>query len=205
MSEPKPLPLSQELLALARDGASERVSIADLLDGIRSHARATLLLLFAIPNTLPGIPGTSAITGLPLVFLTLQMLLGRPVWLPGLIANRSITRSALLSVLTRAEPWLARVEKLLTPRLLPLSSDRMVQVIGGGCVVLSLLIMLPIPFGNMLPAVAIILISLGLIQRDGVLIIAGSTVAWLGLATLGVVYWALLKATIFVFFGAFAV
>ena len=51
---PEPLPLSQELLALATHGTTDRVSIQDLLDGIRLHARATLLILFAIPNLLPG-------------------------------------------------------------------------------------------------------------------------------------------------------
>ena len=60
-----PIPLSQQLLRLAETGDTERVSLGDLLGGIKTHARATLLILFAIPNLLPGLPGTSAVTGLP--------------------------------------------------------------------------------------------------------------------------------------------
>ena len=62
-------PLSQELLQLASTATAERITLQDLLDGIKSHARPTLLILFALPNTIPSIPGTSAITGLPLVYL----------------------------------------------------------------------------------------------------------------------------------------
>ncbi|MDO8326977.1 MAG: exopolysaccharide biosynthesis protein [Cypionkella sp.] len=201
---PEPLPLSQELLALAAHGTTERVSIQDLLDGIRLHARATLLILFAIPNLLPGIPGTSAITGLPLVFLTLQMLLGRPIWLPGVIAKRSLKRIDLLAVLTRAEPWLARVERVLRPRLSGLTAPQILQIWGGLGLLLSILIMLPIPLGNMLPALSILLIALGLLERDGLFVLAGLTTAALSLIVLTVFYWALLKAAIFVFVGAFA-
>lgn len=201
----EPLPLSQELLALATHGTTERVSIQDLLEGIRIHARATLLILFAIPNLLPGIPGTSAITGLPLVFLTLQMMLGRPIWLPGVIANRSLKRSDLLAVLTRAAPWLARVERVLRPRLSSLTAPRSLQLWGGLGLVLSILIMLPIPLGNMLPALAILLIALGLLERDGLFVLAGLATAALGAVVLAVFYWALVKAAIFVFVGAFAV
>ena len=45
-----PIPLSQQLLRLVETGDSERVSLGDLVNGIKTHARATLLILFALPN-----------------------------------------------------------------------------------------------------------------------------------------------------------
>ncbi|GLS85061.1 ABC transporter permease [Cypionkella aquatica] len=198
MPNPKPkIPFSQQLLQLAQDGSSERVSLGDLLAGIKAHARATLLILFAIPNLLPGLPGTSAVTGLPLVYLTLQMMLGRPVWLPGFIANRSLLRANLLAILTKAEPYLARIERVLHPRLSSLSSPQAQRIIGGVGVILSVLVMLPIPLGNFLPALAILIAALGLLAQDGYFIIAALVIAVLAVIVLVGVYWAVISAVIY--------
>lgn len=195
-----PKPFSQQLLQLARNGDSENVSLGDLLAGIKSHARATLLILFALPNLLPGLPGTSAVTGLPLVYLTLQMLLGRPVWLPGFIANRAISRASLLTILTRAEPYFARIERVMHPRLALLSGPQTQRLIGGIGLLLSLLVMLPIPLGNFLPALAILVAALGLLARDGYFILAAAVLAVAAVILLVGVYWAAISALIYVAF-----
>lgn len=196
-----PIPLSQQLLRLARSGDSERVSLGDLLRGIKTHARATLLILFALPNLLPGLPGTSAVTGLPLVFLTLQMMLGREAWLPGFIANRSLQRSNLLALLTRAEPHLARVERVLHPRLSSLSSENAQRILGAIGILLSLLVMLPIPLGNFLPALAILIAALGLLANDGYFILAAAVIAISAVIVLVGVYWAVITAVIYMAFS----
>lgn len=198
----KPIPLSEQLMHLVQAGESERVSLGDLLDGIKSHARATLLILFALPNLLPGLPGTSAVTGLPLVYLTLQMMLGRPAWLPGFIANRSLLRSSLLALLTRAEPHLARIERVLHPRLPALSSERAQQIIGGIGILLSVLVMLPVPLGNFLPALAILIAALGLLGNDGYFILAAALIAVAAVILLVAVYWALIAAVIYMAFSS---
>lgn len=200
----QPTPFSAQLLLLIRSGSSERVSLGDLADGIKSHARATLLILFALPNLLPGLPGTSAITGLPLVYLTFQMLLGRPVWLPGFIANRSLLRANLLALVHRAEPYFARIERVLHPRLPALSSAQAQRVIGGLGVLLSLLVMLPIPMGNFLPALAILIAALGLLGRDGWFILAAGVLAVAAVIVLVAVYWALIAAVIYMAFSTTA-
>lgn len=196
-----PIPLSQQLLRLVRSGDSERVSLGDLLRGIKTHARATLLMLLALPNMLPGLPGTSAVTGLPLVFLTLQMMLGREAWLPGFIANRSLLRANLLTLLTRAEPHLARVERVLHPRLSSLSSESAQRILGAIGILLSLLVMLPIPFGNFLPALAILIAALGLLGNDGYFILAAAVIAVSAVIILVGVYWAVITAVIYMAFS----
>jgi hypothetical protein len=199
--EAEPVALSQALLALASAGTTERVTLQDLLDGIKAQARPALLILFALPNSLPSLPGISAITGLPLVFLTLQMMLAQPVRLPGFIAGRSLKRADLLAVMRRTEPWLARIERILTPRLLFLSSPPAERLAGACCLVLSLLILAPVPFGNILPAITIILIALGFLERDGYFILAGIVAGWLALALVVTVYWAVLIASLLFLFG----
>ncbi len=190
------LPFSQNLLAQLHGGDTARVSLQDLLDGVKTHARATLMILFSLPNLVPSVPGMSAITGLPLLYLALQMMMGNPVWLPKFIAGRSFLRSDLLRIITRLLPYLQRVERVLQPRHLILSRPKVVQLIGLVCVVLSTLIALPIPLGNFLPAVAIILFSLGTLESDGLFIMAGFATSVASVLFITIFYWGVIVAVL---------
>lgn len=202
METPEPERLSQILPRLA-DGDEARLSVADIIDRMNDRAHTALLVLFALPNTLPSIPGTSAFTGIPLVYLSLQLALGRKPWLPGFIARRTVSREALASVLDRAQPWLVRSERYLHPRLLSLTAPRAERVIGVLMVMLAVTVLLPIPFGNMLPSLAIIFFSLGLLEEDGAWVLVGLATMIFGIAVFSTVLWGLFKAAVFVFLGAF--
>ncbi len=194
--------LSQLLPRLA-GGQEERVSIGDIISRLEGRAHTTLLVLFALPNVLPAIPGTSAITGMPLVYLALQMTLGQRPWLPAFIANRSFSRTGLATVMDQAKPWLERSERFLHPRLGALTRGRMERVIGVLMLLLAFAVVLPIPFGNMIPALGIIFFSLGLMEEDGLWVIAGFLTMVSGAVIFSTLLWALFKAGVFVFLGAF--
>lgn len=194
--------LSQILPRLA-EGEEERISLGDIVARLETRAHTTLLVLFALPNVLPAIPGTSAITGMPLVYLALQLTLGQRPWLPGFIANRTFSRSGLAAVMDQAKPWLERSERFLHPRLGALTRGRMERVIGVLMLILAFAVVLPIPFGNMIPALGIIFFSLGLMEEDGLWIIAGLLTMISGGVIFSTLLWALFKAGIFVFLGAF--
>jgi hypothetical protein len=197
MQTEKMMSFSQQLVALAQEGSSERVSLGDLLRGIKTHALASLLILFSVPNLLPGIPGTSAVTGLPLVILTFQLMMGRPPWLPGFILNRSLRRSDLQAVMSKVEPPLRRLERVLRPRLSLFLSASAQRLIGAFMVLLSTLIMLPIPFANIVPALAIILMALGFLENDGLFILIGLVIGVLSILLVVVVYWAVIASVIY--------
>lgn len=197
MQTEKMMSFSQQLVALAQEGSSERVSLGDLLRGIKTHALASLLILFSVPNLLPGIPGTSAVTGLPLVILTFQLMMGRPPWLPGFILNRSLRRSDLQAVMAKVEPPLRRLERVLRPRLSLFLSASAQRLIGAFMVLLSTLIMLPIPFANIVPALAIILMALGFLENDGLFILIGLGIGVLSILLVVVVYWAVIASVIY--------
>lgn len=170
--EPKQA-LSSLLLALAQREDAARVSIDDLLQALGDRALGALIFFFAFPNVLPLPPGTSFILGAPLVFLVGQLMLSMPPWLPHFIGKRSMAQPDFAALVARIVPWLVRAEKLLRPRLQALSSEPMERVIGAVSLLLALLVVLPIPFGNMLPALAISCMALGLLERDGVWIVLG--------------------------------
>lgn len=200
---PRPERLSQAMMRLVADTSEERVSVGDLFHRIGERAHYALLILFALPNTLPGLPGTSAVLGVPLLYLTLQLALGRDPWLPGFIARRSLSRQALAGILERAQPWLQRGERYLHPRLTRLTGPTAERVIGACAVVLAAMIMLPIPFGNMMPALAIIFAALGLMEEDGVWVIVAAITGTIASAVVVFVLWAVLKSALFVLLGAF--
>lgn len=184
--------LSQMLTDAAQQSSGDYLTIAQLIAGIKTQALALLLIMFALPNILPSPPGTTTIFGAPLVLLTLQMALGREVWLPRLVLDRALPRAALMAILAKAQPYFARVERLLRPRLLVLTAPISQRGLGVMMVVLSLLIVLPIPLANTGPAIAITLVAIGLIERDGLFILAGITAAIGAVVLVVTIYWALI-------------
>ncbi|ESW60771.1 MAG: ABC transporter permease [Rhodobacter sp. CACIA14H1] len=194
---------SQILDAIGADERRERVSVSDLMRAMDARAVAALILLFALPNVVPTPPGTSSILGLPLLYLTAQAMLGKLPWLPAIIADRSMTRADFNSFVGRVTPLLARVERLLRPRFLFITSATGERVIGGLCFVLAVVLALPIPLGNMLPALAISLMALGVLERDGVWVVIGALVGALSMVIVSGVVWALAKAAIFLLVNAF--
>lgn len=197
--------LSETLRGLTGDPSVERLSLSEIMRHLDDQARGVLIILFSIPNCLPGIPGTSAVTGLPLLILCLQMALQRPPWLPGFLSRRTVSRQSLAEVLDRARPWIVRVERLIHPRLTVLASGPAESLVGALGVVLSLTIMLPIPFGNMMPAIALICLSLGLVGRDGVWILAGLFMAGMAAAVLVLAGWAAVQSLVYVALNWFGI
>ncbi len=195
--------LSTILTEIAGDTTRDRVSVGDLLRTMHGRAIAALMLIFAFPNVLPSPPGTSGVLGLPLVYLTSQMMLGRLPWLPAFISNRSMTRADFESLVTRVAPVLARAERLLRPRLPFLVSAGAERVVGGICLLLAVIVLLPIPFGNTLPALAVCIFALGVLERDGVWILTGLAVSALSVLVVASVLYALAKAAIFLITNAF--
>jgi len=199
----RPRPLSQLLTEMAADGSRERVSIADLLLALQDRALAALLLIFALPNVIPVPPGTSALLGAPLLFLAAQLAFGMRPWLPRVIAERSMPRAHFAALITRATPWLARAERLLRPRWSVLCRPPAEYLVGGVCLLLSLIVFLPIPLGNMLPALAICLLALCILERDGLWVLAGLLGATAGVALAWGALYALLRAAVFIIGNAF--
>ncbi|MBB6253530.1 exopolysaccharide biosynthesis protein [Nitrospirillum iridis] len=193
----RPAKVSDILQALAADEGRERVAIADLLTALSDRAVGALIFVFAVPNVLPTPPGTSAVLGLPLVFLTAQLALGRRPWLPRFIAGRSLARKDFAALMAKVAPWLAKAERMLKPRLGALTRPPAENAVGALCFLLALILFLPIPLGNMLPALAICLVALGVLERDGVWVLLGLGTAVAAVTVVWGVLLALLKSGLF--------
>jgi hypothetical protein len=191
--------LSQILIQIANDQSRQRISLGGLIDALHDRAIGALIFVFAFPNTIPLPPGASSILGAPLLFLTAQLALGRPAWLPKIIATRSIDRTHFATVVHRIAPWLARAERLLRPRVQILTRPPVEYLIGAVCLLLSIILFLPIPMGNMPPAIAICLFALAILERDGIWVLAGFGAAIAAVAIVWGVLFALIESALFLF------
>lgn len=190
--------LSQLLLGLALQPERERVSVRDLIDALGDRALGALMFLFAVPNALPMPPGTSAVLGTPLVFLAAQLMFGRRPWLPRLLSSRSMAQADFALLVQRITPWLQRGERMLRPRAGWLARPPMEYLIGAVCLLLAIVLVLPIPLGNVLPAVAISLLALAVVERDGLWVLGGLGVALLSAGVVWGVIYAAVKALLLI-------
>lgn len=191
-------PLSDVLRTLANDANRERISIRDLIDALGDRALAALMFVFALPNVIPTPPGTSSVLGAPLIFLTAQLALGRKPWLPDFVCKRSISFDDFRTLVRRVAPWLQRAERLLRPRATRLAVPPMEYVVGLVCFVLSVILALPIPLGNIPPALAICFMALGILEQDGWWIVAGFIATVVAVAVVSGVLFAMFETVQFV-------
>jgi hypothetical protein len=185
--------LSDLLHGMAQQAGRERISVRDLIDALGDRALGALLFLFAFPNVLPMPPGTSAVLGAPLVFLAAQLMVGRGPWLPRLLASRSMPQADFAALVRRIAPWLKRGERMLRPRFSWLARPPAEFALGAVCLVLALVLVLPVPLGNVLPAVAISLLALAIVERDGLWVLAGLAAALVSAGVVSGVIFAAVK------------
>lgn len=186
----------------------EDTTIGSLVDSLGERAFGALMFIFAVPNAIPTPPGTSAILGLPLVILTWQVMTGRQtLWLPQAVRRRKISRDMLQTFVSKVTPIMGRLERILKPRLgFLVTSNLAERVIGLVTFMLAVILFLPIPLGNIPPAVAVSCIALGLAERDGLAVLVGYLFALAAAALLAAVSTALYAAAVAFFqtlFGYF--
>lgn len=136
-------------------------------------AHGTLLLLMARPCLLP-VPGVGTVLGFGMAALSAAMWQGHAsACLPRRVAQLEISRhwaQRVLGVQVYAYDIAGRFAKA---RLSHLASAGRRSLTAAAIGLMAFIVILPIPFGNVLPALAMMLIGLGLVFRDGVVAVLG--------------------------------
>lgn len=146
------------------------VSVQDVLNRFEGRAFGLLMLLLALPNCIPNVPGLSTIFGILLLAPAIQLIIGSgSPWLPKRLRAMTIQRETLRTTIKSALPTLKKFEVLIKPRWEPLTERPVSIALGFMVLICALILMLPIPLGNWLPGMCIAAIALALLQRDGVL------------------------------------
>jgi hypothetical protein len=176
---------SSILLQIAELADETEISFGAIVDALEERAFGMLIFLFAIPALIPFLVGVQSFVALPICLLAGQMIVGqkRP-WLPRRVRTQTMTMATFRKMTNAVVPWLKRIERLTKPRLKVLAGRGAEPILGIFMIIFAIIVAIPGPGTNGVPGVAIALIALAMIERDGVLAIIGSV--------LGVLYAALL-------------
>lgn len=165
---------SEIMLELSGLGSGEKITLVQMLEYMRGRAFGMVMILMSILSLIPNLLGHVIATGFLLVILGFQMALGfTHIHLPKRILRMSFSRSSIKKTMEVAAPKIAFVEKLLKPRFIFITEDIGKRIIGIIVIPLSLLILIPFPLSNVIPSFGILVLSLGLIEKDGVVVLIG--------------------------------
>jgi hypothetical protein len=189
-------------VALAATAAAVRghvVTLRELLGYVGEQGLLVFSAILAMPFLLPvSLPFMSTALGLPMLLIGVAVTLGRLPWLPARLLDHALPSDTVQHVLGRGQRMAQRFEHLVKPRLLALTGSSAVNSVHGVTIVVSvLLLMAPLPFvplANTLPGIAIILLCLGLAERDGLLLALGYFVAAVSALYIGSLMWLVLQA-----------
>lgn len=177
ISSPRALSKVLEDAIHSLDG--DTITFKHLIENIGTRTYGILLLILTLPNTIPvaGVVGISALTGTLMLIFSAQMAFSvEKPWLPKFLAEKQIGKAMLLRALRAVAPYLAKIEPFIKPRMLAMSSPIGLCVTGWFIAGFCLVLLLPIPLSNLGPAVAVFLIGLGMLEKDGVLMSIGLVV-----------------------------
>ncbi len=192
---------SAAIAELAREAGGKDISLGTILAALKDRGFGIFIILFALPNAI--IPGLSFLLGAPVVVFALQLAAGqREVWLPGFLRRRTIPAALFARIAHRAGMFLIWAEKRLRPRWSWIISRRAERFLGIYMALVAAFLMMPVPFGNALPALGISLMAAGLIEADGVTTFIGIVLGFLGIAYIFLAVAAGFEAikTVFAFF-----
>lgn len=171
---------SEVLGEVVQNGNTDKITFADLKTSLHERGFGLLLLIFSLPLVAVP-PGLTMVACLPSVFLSVQMVIGMDSpWFPKWLGKKSIKRSTLAAIIKKLTPFLYKIERLMRPRLHIASSKKGEQLIGAFALLFSISIAIPLPFTNFVPSIAIAVMSLGLLSRDGLIIISGMIIGTIG-------------------------
>ena len=155
------------------------MTIGQFLGLLGVHGFVFFLLVLSMLNVIIFmVPGLSILFGVPMVILVVQMLLGinAPIF-PAVICERQIRSTVLQKGLLHAAMAVEKVERFIRPRMLILTNANVIWLHSLIALLLGFMVALPVPLLNLPPTFGMMCLCMGLMQRDGVFVIAAYTLA----------------------------
>lgn len=171
--------LGEQLATIIAALPEDHLTLGELLDVFGDEGLLLLTMLLTLVFLIPvSIPGVSTVFGAAILLVGISRLIGRPLWLPARLRVKALPAAKLRPGLTGGLAWVRRLERISRPhRLRVLVNGRVQNLFNNLAFILAaLLLMAPfgfVPFSNTLPALALLFLAAGMIQRDGVAVLLG--------------------------------
>lgn len=191
--------LSQALVATQAALVGRDVTLRELLGSVGEQGLLVFCALLGVPFLLPvSLPGMSTALGTPMLLIGIAIVLNRVPWLPRRVLEYTLPGATVQHVLDRAMHAASRFEHLVKPRLSTVTSTLAVNRLHGLTLIVTVIVLMAplplVPFANTLPAIGIILLCLGIAERDGALVLLGYGVSLLAALYVGVLLWVVVEA-----------
>lgn len=174
-----------------------KLTCDDLVRLVGTDSHVLALFVFSLLNTLPAPPGYNFVMGLLMTVMAAMMVVRQEIRLWSRIGRVKLPLKLMLKLLGVLGKLAGLVARFSRPRLRVLTGNSALLVLAIFCFILGVSTLPPIPAGNLLPSVAAAMICVGILNRDGLVVIAGIIVGIIGLAIVAVCLW-LLYALFFV-------
>ncbi|MBY9066287.1 exopolysaccharide biosynthesis protein [Hyphomonas sp. WL0036] len=191
--------LSETLRQTLAEIDTPKITLRHLFDLIGEQGLLFLCAMLAIPFLLPiSIPGLSSIFGPAIILIAAGITANRLPWLPKRLMRKELDAEKIKQTLSRGLGLVGRIERFIRPRFKGLTAAGIPSRINGAALIFAaILLMAPfglIPFSNTLPAFAILLMSIGMTQRDGLVVIVSYLLIVATLIYLGILVWLMVQA-----------
>ena len=175
--------------------SAETVTVRDLLELVGEQGLLLFCAFLAVPFLLPvAIPGTSTVFGLLMLLIGISVAIDRLPLMPSRLLSRSLGAQHVVPALRKGAQVFRRFEKLIRPRLLAMTASPAANFVNGGVIAFAaLVLMVPlplVPFTNTIPAFAVVLLCIGMVERDGILILLGYLATIAATLYCGAIAWA---------------
>ena len=179
MADPLEASLAERLRTITDRLPPGGVTLAEIRDLVGDDGlmllTAFLTIVFMVPISIPGV---STVFGAAILLIGACRLFGRTLWLPRRVERRAVSTERLRVAFSTGLVWVQRLERVSRPgRLRWLTGGGLIGVLtNGGLVLGAVLLMMPfglIPLSNTLPAIALLLLAIGILQRDGGCLLLG--------------------------------
>lgn len=196
MSENSPRDLTGLLneLQQAAEANGAKLSVGEILDTIGKRSFGPLLLLGGLLGMTPvaAIPSAPTIIAVITLLVSVQLLFGREsVWIPRFLEKLSVKAERVKKAVKVSRKPARIVDRLVRPRLELLTRPAADRLVAAVCVLIALCVppLEFLPFVAFFPSFAIAAIGLGLLARDGLLVLIALVISS---GAVGLLAWKLL-------------
>jgi hypothetical protein len=154
---------------------SQVVTVGEVADRVAQRGFGLIMIVLALPTMIPVLPpGSAAFIGLLYILLSAQMLIGqqRP-WLPARVRSYRLASGTMQALRERGIPLLQRIERLTRPRATWIPDAILTRAAAVAVLLLGIILLSPLPFFNTIPALTVLILGMGLFNRDALFLVGG--------------------------------